>query len=282
MKNTLIVNLYGGPGTGKSTGATYIFSRLKTAGVDAEYVSEFAKDKVWEGNREAFKCQFYLTGTQAYQISRCYGKVNVIVTDSPILLGKIYAERSGMPALGMACVEAASKYLNNSLDVMLHRVKKYNPNGRNESEEEAVGIDQEIVRMLDNHNIPYINASGDKNGYDCVFDIIMDKLKPILAQEAKTTARQVFRNRIYRHFKGKYYLVVDFAKHSETGETMVVYRHLGETMAVYRHLYGDGDLCTRPLSMFISEVDHNKYPDVKQTYRFELVDGIPTEEKKDG
>ena len=58
MKDTLIVNLYGGPGSGKSTGAAYIFSMLKMVGVDAEYVTEFAKDKVWEGNQEVFKCQF--------------------------------------------------------------------------------------------------------------------------------------------------------------------------------------------------------------------------------
>lgn len=72
--------------------------------------------------------------------------------------------------------------------------------------------------------------------------------------------REVKLNRVYRHFKGNYYIVEDIARHSETGEEYVV----------YRMLYGDGGLWVRPLSMFIEEVDKEKYPDVKQKYRFEL------------
>ncbi len=66
---------------------------------------------------------------------------------------------------------------------------------------------------------------------------------------------------IYRHFKGDYYLVEDIALDSETKEKMVV----------YRRLYGDGSLWVRPLDMFLSPVDKNKYPNVSQEYRFELV-----------
>ena len=72
--------------------------------------------------------------------------------------------------------------------------------------------------------------------------------------------REIKINRIYKHFKGDNYLVVDVATHSETKEKYVV----------YRGLYGDGSLWIRPLDMFLSEVDHVNYPDVLQKYRFEL------------
>ena len=66
--------------------------------------------------------------------------------------------------------------------------------------------------------------------------------------------------RVYRHFKGDYYLVENLAHDSETGETVVI----------YRKLYGDGGLWLRPMEVFLSPVDREKYPDVQQEYRFQL------------
>lgn len=71
--------------------------------------------------------------------------------------------------------------------------------------------------------------------------------------------RKVHINHIYRHYKGDQYIVLGIGKHSETLEEHVI----------YRALYGDGQIWVRPINLFIDEVDHKKYPNVKQKYRFQ-------------
>lgn len=73
--------------------------------------------------------------------------------------------------------------------------------------------------------------------------------------------RKVVEGQVYRHFKGTIHRIVCLAKDSETMEDVVVYTH-----------DDDGEIWVRPLKMFLSEVDHEKYPDVKQKYRFELIE----------
>lgn len=74
--------------------------------------------------------------------------------------------------------------------------------------------------------------------------------------------REILVGRKYRHFKGNDYKVLALAEHTETGEEYVV----------HQALYGEGKIYVRPLDMFASEVDRDKYPDVSQKYRFELAD----------
>lgn len=173
--NPIIVNLFGGPGSGKSTGAALVFSTLKMHGINCELVTEYAKDKTWEHNMEALSNQAYVFGKQFYRISRCANQVDVVITDSPIALSIIY---NSDPRLGETFNKVVLDVFNSydNLNYLLHRTKPYNPIGRNQTEEESDNIGHEIERLLVDNDIDFIHTTGDKNGYDKIAQDVLSKL----------------------------------------------------------------------------------------------------------
>lgn len=168
----ILVNLFGAPGAGKSTGAAYIFSQLKMRGINAELVTEFAKDKVWEGSKAVFENQAYIFGKQYFRISRCADKVDVIVTDSPLLLSILYNNDEDLGGTFDAVVRRVAKKYN-SKNYYLKRVKDYNPAGRFQSEEESDEIAIELKRLLDREGVDYQVRRGDVIGYEQIVEDIM-------------------------------------------------------------------------------------------------------------
>lgn len=171
----IVVNLFGVPGAGKSTGAAYIFSQLKMNGVNAELITEFAKDKVWENNAKVFKNQLYLFGKQSFRISRVEDEVDVVITDSPLLLSIFYNQT---PVLGENFDKVVYDVFNsyNNINYLIHRTKPYNPSGRMQTEEESNALAQPMVNLLTDWNISYKDVSGDTEGYDAIVQEVLQAL----------------------------------------------------------------------------------------------------------
>ena len=173
----IVVNLYGAPGAGKSTGAAYVFSQLKMRGVNAELVTEFAKDKVWEGSKAVFENQAYIFGKQYFRISRVKDKVDVVVTDSPIILSCFYGKND--PILGEefnAFVKKVSASFC-SLNAFIDRVKPYNPVGRFQTEEQSDEISQKLQNLLASYGVQLQHYPGDLNGYDKLVEATIKMLE---------------------------------------------------------------------------------------------------------
>ena len=168
----ILVNLYGGPGTGKSTAAAYIFSKLKMLGVKAELVTEFAKDKVWEDTKEVFNNQAYIFGKQYFRISRCAEKVDVIVTDSPLLLSIIYNDSELLGEEFNAVVRKVAKSFNTK-NYLLIRDFDYETIGRRHNEEESNEIQRQIYDLLNKEQISYHIDLSNISTYNAIVEDIL-------------------------------------------------------------------------------------------------------------
>ena len=175
----LVVNLFGAPGAGKSTGAAYIFSQLKIKNVNVELVTEFAKDMTWEKNKKALTNQIYMLGNQLQRIYRCQDEVDVIVTDSPLLLNILY---NNNPILDENFENLVVNIFNsyNNLNYYIQRVKEYNPIGRNETKEESDIIATKLIKLLNNKNISFKYIEGQLEKYQ---EVVEDVLEVLNVQE---------------------------------------------------------------------------------------------------
>lgn len=175
-KNALIINLFGGPSTGKSTTAAGVFSLLKLHDVECELVTEFAKDLVWEERHKTFLDQQYIFGKQHHRLWRVANKVDVVITDSPLMLSPIYGERYKTTSKNFNnnVIDAVNKY--NNYNIVLTRIKKYHTIGRNETEEEAKTIDIIIKQALTDYNMSWLELPGSLDGMNKITEIVLNYL----------------------------------------------------------------------------------------------------------
>lgn len=176
MKPTICVNLIGSPGSGKSTGSAYIFSKLKMMGVNCELVQEYAKGRVWQNDLEVFRNQFYVTAKQSQYMARLQGKVDIIVSDSPLIMAAYYVKRQDKN-----WYEPYKEVLNHfhseyrNINCLIKRVKPYNPKGRFEDEAGSDAVQVAIIEMYEQEfGIGLDCFDGDQAGYDKIVDKVYD------------------------------------------------------------------------------------------------------------
>lgn len=151
--NTLVVNCFAGPGAGKTTCAWEVAAELKKKGINCEYVSEYPKELVWEEKFELLENQEHIFKEQAKRLERLRGKVEVIVTDSPILMSHIYGKNNSEEFTGLIDNEY-KKYYN--FNLFIKRDENYfQQEGRVQNLQESIELDKRIKSMLDEKNLYY-------------------------------------------------------------------------------------------------------------------------------
>lgn len=149
---TIVVNLFGGPGGRKSTTMGDLYSKLRWDGIMSEKVSEYAKAKVWEESFTVLDDQVYVFSKQYHALATVCGKVQVAVTDSPIILSLVYMQHE-VPSFENMVLESFNTFTN--LNIFLNRRDTYDHMGRMQTKEEAEKLDRKIQEMLDINDIPY-------------------------------------------------------------------------------------------------------------------------------
>lgn len=162
-KKTLVLNLFSGPGAGKSTTAAGIFFELKTRGINVEIAAEYAKDLVWEKRHKTFEDQIYIFAKQYHRLHRLLGQVEVVITDCPILLSPIYDTERRQSFKELVIEEHRKMWTYN---VFLKRKKAFNPIGRNHDLKQASQLDIDILNLLDDLGECYETFEGTSDGKD--------------------------------------------------------------------------------------------------------------------
>jgi nicotinamide riboside kinase len=152
--NTTIINLYGGPGCGKSTLAAELFAVLKQGGASVELVREYVKDWAWRGTAIGRWDQPYLIAKQLRAESALYGKVEFIITDSPILLATVFEARYrpdsyiGRELAWQIRTEQEVSGTLHNIDLMVRRSHPYEAAGRYETEAASIEIDAACAALF--------------------------------------------------------------------------------------------------------------------------------------
>ena len=173
-----VINLFGGPGSGKSTTAAGLFHLMKLNEMNVELVTEYAKDLTWEERYGLLaNDQLYVFAKQQKRLQVLKNKVNYVVTDSPLILSLIYREWNYLPHNFEPLVFEVWQGFQNK-NYFIKRTKNYVPIGRSQTEDEAKNVDVRVKDFLAQKCIKHEILEGDETTPQRIYDdILLDVLK---------------------------------------------------------------------------------------------------------
>lgn len=178
---TFVINLIGAPGVGKSVCASLLFAELKLRGYSVEYVHEYAKQFAWNGDTNALNDQDFITTGQYNLLKNVYGKVDYIVTDSPLFLGLYYnlrTDKSGDEKWRV--YNKITNYINEFKNIYIFIEPgnfKYEQSGRIHSSEESLSINDDLYKMLKDHSITFLRTQSCKSNIDTMVGYVDQNIK---------------------------------------------------------------------------------------------------------
>lgn len=162
----IVINLWGGPGAGKSTTAAGLFYYMKNQGLSVELVTEYAKALAWAKRGEELTDQFYIYAKQHHRQHVLKDQVDYCITDSPLLLTLLYTSKSQPDSYKQFVLDTFHSYDN--VNFFIERVKPYDPTGRFQTVCEADALAHQTKELLYDHSIPFITVKGDATSYETV------------------------------------------------------------------------------------------------------------------
>ena len=165
-----VINISGGPGTGKSVTAAKLFSELKILGKNSELVTEFAKELTYDESYRVMENQIWIFANQQQRMFRLKNKVDYIITDAPLLNSIVYSGKGEdhKPFHNLVLNEH-KKY--NNLNIYIERETEYSQDGRYQDEDGAIEIDSEVIKCYNYFDIPFVKV-GLKNIVPTILSLI--------------------------------------------------------------------------------------------------------------
>ncbi len=180
-----VVNLFAGPGVGKSTTGAVLYGMLSMASYRAEYVPEFAKFLTWQKHEAALRDQLYLFAKQDHRLEVLRNApLDFVIMDGPLPNSSLYLKgRDYFPSFENLVMEVFASYENVNFFLDRNRAVTYQQDGRNESPEEAQELCARTLELLEKYQVPYSRVSVDHRLPGELFRRLTGREPPLLPGE---------------------------------------------------------------------------------------------------